>query len=223
MADQLIKLTDSNHMTRNSTLWGPGVRHELSEINYPRLCTRYVLHAYRSANLGLIMNEVLGSIWQPVMWRAEGDVVASDAVKVSCFWLTTVEQLPMPDWYMACRSLRDRHILSCALVAHTWKALPPDSRIEVAGDRFVAKQVMEVADSVLDNPFKPHGGSKISPTSRRANYRRDLRIILRALNGSIELAEAAHYIHSLHKLFEDLSPVADQAVAYYMETRNRFV
>jgi hypothetical protein len=97
---KLYKLTDDTKCSYQDTLWGEGVTHTIrAEQRDTVMCGHGVLHAYRSANLGLLLNPMHSCFFKVLLWEAEGDVVAEDWGKVGCHELTTVKILPLPDWY----------------------------------------------------------------------------------------------------------------------------
>jgi hypothetical protein len=96
---KLIKLTTQDGWTRQSTQWGEGVTHELPPVENPQLCTKDVLHAYKDINLALLMNPIHANINHPKAWEADGDVVVDDGLKVGVFRLTTIKEIPLPEWY----------------------------------------------------------------------------------------------------------------------------
>lgn len=98
---KLYKLTDQECTTQRNTVWGPGVTNSIPDNRrVPELCSNGVLHAYTNVNLALLLNPIHAYIKEPKLWIAEGDVVANDQLKVGCYELTTIEQLPLPNWYV---------------------------------------------------------------------------------------------------------------------------
>ena len=96
----LYKLTEQDGTTYNqSTQWGENTTHMVSLCSNPQLCTGDVLHAYTSLELALLLNPIHADIVNPLVWLAEGDIVVEDWGKVGCFSLTTVEEIPLPNWY----------------------------------------------------------------------------------------------------------------------------
>ena len=101
---KLFKLTDGRGCTKNNTQWGEGVKHSVpADLAFlrPQLCSDTVIHAYRFLELGLLLNPLHAGL-SPVslrVWKAEGDVVVEDWSKVGCRELTTIKELPVPEWY----------------------------------------------------------------------------------------------------------------------------
>ena len=95
---KLFKLTEKDMTTRGSTLWGEGVTHSTKKKKNPVLCTGDVLHAYVNLNLAFLLNPIHANILKPLVYEAEGDVVVQDFGKAGCFSLTTVKQIPAPEW-----------------------------------------------------------------------------------------------------------------------------
>ena len=95
---KLFKFTEKDMTTRGSTLWGEGVTHSTKKKKNPVLCTGDVLHAYVNLNLAFLLNPIHANILKPLVYEAEGDVVVQDFGKAGCFSLTTVKQIPAPEW-----------------------------------------------------------------------------------------------------------------------------
>jgi hypothetical protein len=88
------KLTTQDFKTRNDTLWGENVTHEVTHSANPQLCSSQVLHYYKSAELALLLNPIHANITHPVIWECEVDEeVVSDYGKSGCFKLTTLKQI----------------------------------------------------------------------------------------------------------------------------------
>ena len=56
---RLYKLVNSDNKTRNNTTWEVGKANKLPVKDNPRLRSGDVLHAYKSINLGLLLNSLL--------------------------------------------------------------------------------------------------------------------------------------------------------------------
>src|SRR5437899_9674090 len=98
---RLYKLTDHNARTRFGMQWGPGITNSLPPREYPQICTVDVIHAYTDPDLALLMNPVhRGHGYSSLLWKSEGDPCVIKPDKVGCFSLTTIDMLPMPDWYI---------------------------------------------------------------------------------------------------------------------------
>jgi len=96
----LYKLTTEDFYTTNSTLWGQGATHAVVDrVTNPQLCSRGVIHAHRNSTLALLLNPIHAGIDNPVLWEAEGTIVAEDWGKVGCYSLTTTKKLVLPEWY----------------------------------------------------------------------------------------------------------------------------
>jgi hypothetical protein len=96
----LFKLTDEHGYTRqghpNALLWGPGVTHTATGKRQ-ELCTDGVIHAYTDPLLAMIFNPIHASYHPARLWRAEGEVIASDALKVGVRSLTVLEEIDLPE------------------------------------------------------------------------------------------------------------------------------
>ena len=97
---KLYKLTEKDMTTyEHSTLWGEGVTHSIKmKKSRPVLCSGDVLHAYVNLNLAFLLNPIHANVFSPLVYEAEGEVVVKDFGKVGCFSLTTVKQIPAPEW-----------------------------------------------------------------------------------------------------------------------------
>ena len=102
MAKYLYKLTDQEGYTRkgqgDQCLWGPGVRHSVKvRVKNPQLCTANVIHAYSNPLIAVIMNPRHANFKNPRLWKATGfPVVRESQLKLGCYSLTTVEEIPIP-------------------------------------------------------------------------------------------------------------------------------
>jgi len=97
----LYKLTSPLNMSGHNkipTYWGENVTHELPIQSQYELCSKDVLHAYRSPSLAMIMDCIHGN-YLPFahLWECEGDVVADDGTKVGCTKLTTINKIIIPE------------------------------------------------------------------------------------------------------------------------------
>ena len=102
-AEVLYKLTDQDGYTRRNlegeTRWCKGYVLKVASKKQPRLCSKDVIHAYRSPHLALLLNPQHAGICDPLLWEARGRVVVSDWGKVGAFKLTIINQMIRPDWY----------------------------------------------------------------------------------------------------------------------------
>ena len=117
---RLYKLTDSDGYTcrgKNSdekgyeTLWMEGLIVSASAEG-TELCTNQVIHAYTSPLLALLLNPIHANIENPQLWEAEGEVVATDGLKVGVKSLTTLRKIEVPAISL---NQRVRFAIYCAL------------------------------------------------------------------------------------------------------------
>jgi len=146
----LYKITTTDNTTRNNTKWGVNTTHSIPPTKNPKLCSDQVLHAYSNLNLAIFLNPIHGN-YQPFnIWKAKGTIVVEDWGKVGCFELTTLEQLPIPEWY----SNKDTRwgvwlqfgILCAEEVLSIWQAEYPED------DR--PAKAIQAAKNYLTNPSK---------------------------------------------------------------------
>ena len=91
----LFKLTRSDFTTMNNTLWGSNITHTAPG---GELCTRNVLHAYRSAGEAVFFDPIHGNFGEDgVLWACDGDVCVDDGTKVGCTRLRTLEIIKKPE------------------------------------------------------------------------------------------------------------------------------
>ena len=135
----LYKLTRDNGTTHNNTKWEVGTTHSLPKVNNPRLCTKDVLHAYKSPNLGLLLNPIHANFTNPLLFKCEGEVVAEDWSKVGCSLLTITEQLPLPKWYANADTRKKVQAYFAILCAES--VLPDDS---------IPRKALETARAYLE-------------------------------------------------------------------------
>lgn len=141
----LIKLTRQNGTTVRSMhygAWELGTRREIAEDRRkPELYSDGVLHAYRSVELALLINPIMGNIDNPKLWSAVGDVVVSDFAKVGCYSLTIAGALELPEWYTDETKRRDTAIMFAILCAEAVLPKSNDSRLRKAVA--IAKQYLQ--------------------------------------------------------------------------------
>ena len=92
---KLYKLTNGDGQSYGGTQWGKGITHKAIGLG-TGLCTKDVIHAYKSPLLALLLNPTHANISKPQLWEAEGEIVADDGLKVGCKELTTVKRMRVP-------------------------------------------------------------------------------------------------------------------------------
>ena len=111
----LYKLTDEDGWTRksheNALQWGEGVTHAATGSG-DALCSDGVIHAYTDPLLAVLMNPIHVNFTTPLLWEAEGAVVASDGTKVGVKALTTLRRMELPQVTTA---QRVRFAILCAM------------------------------------------------------------------------------------------------------------
>lgn len=109
----LYKLTDgrcTSGIDYDPLIWGLNVTHTTSGMG--PLCGSGWIHAYTSPELAILMNPIHADFESPILWRAEGNIDISDALKVGTKRLTTLEIIPQP---ICTFEHRIRFALFCAL------------------------------------------------------------------------------------------------------------
>lgn len=141
---KLYKLTDQNSQTHNKTQWGEeGITHHVKkEIKNPDLCSGDVIHAYKDIHLAYLLNPIHGGYKNPLCYEAEGDIVIEDWGKVGCYELTTMKQIPKPDWVDSKDEWKVR-LRFAILCAKEVQHLNTDERIVKA---------IQMAENYLNNP-----------------------------------------------------------------------
>lgn len=91
------------------TQWKIGQTVSLPAKSNSRLCTGGVIHAYKNANLSLLLNSIHANFSPLRLWEGEGDVVAQDWGKVGCFALTLTSEIPLPEWFS--NKVTRRHVM----------------------------------------------------------------------------------------------------------------
>ena len=109
---KLYKLTDDKSRTRGGMKWGEGVMHAIPEDKQrTELCGPGILHAYKNANLALLLNPIHADFNTSRLWQAEGDIVTEDWGKCGCHELKILRRMALPKWY---RSKHKRKLVSIA-------------------------------------------------------------------------------------------------------------
>ena len=121
----MVKITSSDGKTGSYDRilqWGVGITNEIDPSEYmefPRLCSPSVLHAYPTLNIALFCNHRLTRY--PILkedittsegrysalgkiYSAEGIVVVKDWLKYGCSILTTKEEIKVPKWFSDSKS-----------------------------------------------------------------------------------------------------------------------
>lgn len=99
---KLYKLTEQDWTTRkgypNETKWGPGVEHSADPRYKGRgLCTAGFIHCYSHPLVAVFNNPKDAEIENPVLWEAEGEVIAGTAnTKYGVYTLKTIRTLKLP-------------------------------------------------------------------------------------------------------------------------------
>jgi hypothetical protein len=201
----LYKLTDSKNLTRNDTKWGKGKTIELPPTENPRLCSEYVIHAYRSVNLGLLLNPMHGQFNNPNIWESEGDVVVEDFGKVGCFSLQTIKRLRKPGWYTNKSSRGKVQVLFAILCAETvlsyYEKHNPNNN--------APREAIEVAKEYLKNPSADaaYAARAAAYAARAAAYA--ARAAAYAARAAAYAARAAAYAADAARAAADAADAAD--------------
>jgi len=114
---RLYKLTDQNHETKGRTKWGSGVTHKVKSCKHPSLCSKDVLHAYKSKELALLLNPIHANVSDPVIWEATGNVAVEDWGKIGVFELTTTRMMQLPKWYRDTNTRKRVQVMFAVLCA----------------------------------------------------------------------------------------------------------
>jgi hypothetical protein len=162
----LYKLTDHTGYTRKGhtgeTKWEVGQTVSIQPCINPELCSSQVIHAYKHANLALLLNPIHANLSRPLLWEADGDVCVEDWGKVGTFSLSVIRELEIPKWYAEDARIRQRIQLSFAILAareslHLYeKEYPTDHRVRYA---------IESAERILRSP-SPTGDSEAAHVAR---------------------------------------------------------
>ncbi len=111
------KLTSSRMLTKNDTLWGENITHELPIREIYTLCSGDVIHGYPSAELAVLMDIIHGRyLPNGILWECEGEEVIFDGTKSGYRALTTLKQIPIP----SC-TLNQRIVFGILCVKHVYK------------------------------------------------------------------------------------------------------
>jgi hypothetical protein len=151
---KLYKLTDQDNFTKKHTHWEIGKTNAVAQENrVPLLCTVGVLHAYRSVELGLILNSFHEKITHPNIYDCEGKIAVEDYEKVGCYELTPTKKKRIPCWYNNKAIFSDVciqfSVLCAELVVEIYnKRSPDDNRPQAAIDaakKYLQKKTPDAA------------------------------------------------------------------------------
>jgi hypothetical protein len=145
---KLYKLTTQDGKTQNNTQWSPGHTETKPGPNF-ELCSNSVLHAYRSLDLGLLLNPIHSCISDPLLWECEGKIEVEDWGKVGCSTLMTKKIISLPAWYTDRKSRKRAQVRFAILCAETVLKLFENQQSD---DR--PRKAINAAKAYLDNPTK---------------------------------------------------------------------
>ena len=145
---KLYKLSDEVYKTRGNTEWVLGKTNSLPECKNPKLCSKDVFHAYRSLNIGLLLNPRHADFKSLKAYLCEGRITIEDWDQVGSFKLTPVENIDIPSWYLN-KKLRKRVQIQFALLCAE-KVFPIFENEFYDGDLF--KNTIDATKKYLKNP-----------------------------------------------------------------------
>jgi hypothetical protein len=207
---KLFKLTDQEGYTRrgssNQVKWAEGYTVTCKSKENPDLCTNDVVHGYKNSNLALLLNPHHADIRNPLLWEAEGEIVAEDWGKIGCFSLTTIGKLPIPEWYadkkkrkMVCVAFAI--LCAEAVLQHFEKDYPADDR---------PRKAIEAAKAYLKNPTVR--AADAAARTADAAYAAYAAYAARTAYAAAYAADAAAYAADAAAEKLDFCKLADEAV-----------
>jgi hypothetical protein len=214
---KLFKLTDQEGYTRrgnsNQVKWADGHAVVCTSKRNPHLCTNDVVHGYKNSNLALLLNPQHADIRNPLLWEAEGEIVAEDWGKIGCFSLTTIGKLPIPEWYadekkrkMVCVAFAI--LCAEAVLQYFEKDYPADDR---------PRKAIEAAREYLQNPTVRAAADAAADAARAADAAADAAAAAyaaaRAADAAADAAAAAYAAARAADAAYPAYPAADAASA----------
>jgi hypothetical protein len=92
------KLTDSEKMTVNNTLWGENVTHKATGSQTQDLCSDGWIHFYCNPLIAVLMNPSHANFKNPIMWEGiASGAIKHESLKSGCESFTTIRQIPLPN------------------------------------------------------------------------------------------------------------------------------
>lgn len=132
---KLYKLTESNNQSKNGMTWGQGRTNQLPIKDNAQLCSSDLIHTYKSFEYALVLNYIHNNIQNPILWEAEGEAVKEDWDKVGCFSLTTIRQIPIPNWFLNTQIRRK-------IYAEVMKRLSDKAVFNISNDFFLSRYTL---------------------------------------------------------------------------------
>ena len=92
------KLTDKDGYTRNQTLWGENITHEVTGPSNQALCSNGWIHFYEHPLIAVFMNPIHAQFNEPRLYSCliEGEIEKDGQLKSGCKKLTTLSRLSLP-------------------------------------------------------------------------------------------------------------------------------
>lgn len=90
------KLTDRDGLSYGGTRWTPGIGHVASGPGL-KFCSSDLIHLYSSPLLGVFLNPIHAAFVDPLGWKVEAEVVASDyGLKLGTKRAVCLEEIALP-------------------------------------------------------------------------------------------------------------------------------
>jgi len=136
----LYKLTNQDNTTHNGFKWEVGNTYKIPQKERKmEMCNGGMFHAYRSIELGLLLNPIHAKISNPKLFEMKGKIQVEDFGKVGTYSLSCIKEIKLPKWYVdesVLRKVQIQFAILCAeKVLHYYtKKYPNDDRPQKAID-----------------------------------------------------------------------------------------
>jgi hypothetical protein len=143
---RLYQLTKQDRTTHEGYEFGVvGKVHSKEPKENPKLCSNDVFHAYENLNLAFLMNPMYTSIKHPRVWELEGDVVASDSLRVGSFTQEVLRELEVPSWVGSPvdRKIRVKFSRLCTIEISKFFDKPNNLKIIESAESWLEKSTKE--------------------------------------------------------------------------------
>jgi len=160
------KLTDKNGYTKNQTLWGENITHEVTGSSNQALCSNRWIHFYEHPLIAVFMNPVHARFNEPRLYSCliEGEIKKDGQLKSGCKKLTTLSRLPLP---VITSEQRIEIGIRCAMIVYKeqhwslWaqKWLSGEDRTEKSADATDAAAYAAARDAAYDAAYAAYAAN----------------------------------------------------------------
>jgi hypothetical protein len=160
------KLTNKDGYTKNQTLWGENITHEVTGSSNQALCSNGWIHFYEHPLIAVFMNPIHAQLNEPRLYSCliEGEIEKDGQLKFGCKKLTTLSRLPLP---VITSEQRIEIGIRCAMIVYKeqhwslWaqKWLSGEDRTEKSADAADAAAYAAAQDAAYDAAYAAYAAN----------------------------------------------------------------